>query len=285
MNAAHTGTNGCYCSGCRLPQCRAAHTLYSRRYRRDAATGKLRRDVPVGPVREHLRALVAAGEPYRRLVARSGIPETTITSILYAYAPRGGKPRRRVRFDTAARILALQPEPGRTYIDATGCRRMLQSLLCDGWTLREQAARLGFTVHYIVYGGSALVHRDRVAKIRALYEELSSIAAPADTIHNRARQRGRRFGYAPPEAWDEDSIEDPAAQPKLEPQPLVDDVRVQRAIDGVLAWGQLDPDERRTAVDRLLCAGKSKSAIMRILTISYETATAWIGRSGQVGSQ
>lgn len=103
--------------------------------------------------------------------------------------------------------------------DGTGTGRRLRALAALGWPAYEIAARMGVTHQCIEQWRRG---RDRVrctthARITALYDELSMTVGPsADT-----RRRALRYGWPPPLAWDDDTIDDPTARPWTdEPQPL-----------------------------------------------------------------
>lgn len=96
-------------------------------------------------------------------------------------------------------------------VDATGTRRRIRALMRIGWSLHEQARRLGVAVQSL-----SRTHRQRdhvllstAQKVAALYDELSM--TPGTCV--RARNHAERRNWPPPLAWDDDEIDDPAAQP------------------------------------------------------------------------
>lgn len=95
-------------------------------------------------------------------------------------------------------------------VPAAGTRRRLQALAAIGWSSREVARRLGVTPQTLrrLYGQTSVLTstRDRVA---ALYDELSMTPGSNRTTVTWAVRRG----WAPPLAWDDDRIDDPAAKP------------------------------------------------------------------------
>ncbi|WP_344004083.1 hypothetical protein [Nocardioides lentus] len=113
---------------------------------------------------------------------------------------------------------------GRMQIDPTGTSRRLQALCAIGWTGPELAARLGVSparVNHLTVGHWNLVHRAVAAKVAALYDELSmtvptdpDVLAPRQIrTHARARKLAAKKGWAPPLAWDDHDLDDPAATP------------------------------------------------------------------------
>ena len=93
-----------------------------------------------------------------------------------------------------------------------GCVRRLQALTVMGWSMAELAKRCTITE-----GGLQALRdprhrttRPRFANIvTGLYEELWDQCGPATLAATRARNRG----WLPPLAWDDDTIDDPDAQP------------------------------------------------------------------------
>ncbi|HEY1178253.1 MAG TPA: hypothetical protein VGF17_19025 [Phytomonospora sp.] len=114
--------------------------------------------------------------------------------------------------------LTVQP------ISPTGTMRRVQALYALGWTCPEIGARMGVSgarVGHILNGLYGRVTPETAARVRAVYDELG-MTVPQDKpmvrrgdcpIHERARRDARRRGYAPPLAWDDDTIDDPAARP------------------------------------------------------------------------
>lgn len=101
-----------------------------------------------------------------------------------------------------------------TDVDATGSARRLQALACMGWPIRELGRRLDLranTVGVIRQGTQQHVFERTHLAIKALYRELS------DTPHHvdkRVARHANLSGWAPPAAWDDDTIDDRAAKPQ-----------------------------------------------------------------------
>ena len=163
--------------------------------------------------------------------------------------------RRRVALDYLTRGQKLT-------VDATGTRRRINALRRLGWPLKELGERLGCSFQHVnALTSRAKVHRSTAAKVAALYDELCMLPGPSPSTAKRAAAKG----WAPPLAWSEDSIDDPAARPstgtRLARQQGVafDDVAVERACAGDRV--PLRPLERREAVRRLTAAGMSAEQI------------------------
>jgi transcriptional regulator len=174
--------------------------------------------VDAEPVRRHVNELRAAGLGKRRIAALSGVSNATIQHLLRGN-PGSGRPRTaRIRPDIARALLAVRPGldtlADSAAVDTIGTRRRVQALMCLGWSQREQADRVGIDQRTF----SAINTYDRIAAstaraVRDLYDELSMTVAPSSQGSNYARTYAKKRGYAPPLAWDDDSIDDPKARP------------------------------------------------------------------------
>lgn len=123
-------------------------------------------------------------------------------------------------------------------IDATGTRRRIQALNAIGWDNGRIMKRLGMDP----YGSRTLfrgarVHQNTAAKVARVYDELSMTPGPSV----RARLHAQRRGYAPPLAWDDDTIDDPNAVPDLgapdDDTAWADDVA--ELIDAGCSWDEI----------------------------------------------
>lgn len=171
---------------------------------------------PAAPVQEHVNALRAAGIGLRRLVELSGLPRRTIFEVSRR------EPKRVLK--TTAEALMTIPMPStphdelvmdNVFIPATGTARRLQALNALGYSGYEIARLLG----YASQNNFSEVTRGRRTKVTAriarlvdgLYRELQMTPGPSD----RARAAARRRGFVSPFAWDDETIDDPDAQPNI----------------------------------------------------------------------
>jgi len=95
-------------------------------------------------------------------------------------------------------------------VDATGTIRRLRALAAMGWPMKQLAAMSGVampTISYLMHHRRATVYSRTAAKVAALYDELSM----KEGNSQRSRLRARRHGWAPPLAWDDETIDDPNA--------------------------------------------------------------------------
>ncbi|MCW2900008.1 MAG: hypothetical protein JWO67_2273, partial [Streptosporangiaceae bacterium] len=135
----------------------------------------------------------------------------------------GREPAKRIRPETAAAILAVQPKVQDLWagarVDATGTHRRLQALVALGHSQARLAARLGQT-------GPNFCRMMRASQVRAataravldLYRELWLQPPPETTRYERnSASRARNFaeghGWVLPAAWDDGAIDDPDARP------------------------------------------------------------------------
>lgn len=208
------GTNTAYLSkGCRCDECRASRSKHQKRYMYDRARG-VARLVDAQPLRDHVDALYAAGMSQWDITLAAGWKSRNALADAYR--------RAKVTPRTMARVLAVQAPPASRrngYVDATGSRRRLQALAVMGWPTREIAARLGNldaqTYVYIANGRTKTIRRRTEQAIAALYDELWDQPGPSA----RTRSIALRKGWLPPLAWDDDAMDDPAAEPHVDGVP------------------------------------------------------------------
>lgn len=221
------GTYGKYCTErCRCAECRAANRDRNRRWARNKAMVAHGMADPLWvdaePVRRHVQALMAAGMGVPRIQQTSGVTKGVLIRLVYGRPGRGEAPSRKIRPANAARLLAIRaplPADGAA-IDATGTRRRLQALVAIGWSGAELMRRIGA----VGTDFPKLLGRDRVLArtaraVHALYDQLWDTTPPTSTRWERAtRSRALAFaaarGWAPPQAWDDDTIDDPTAAPR-----------------------------------------------------------------------
>ncbi|GCD40852.1 hypothetical protein [Streptomyces paromomycinus] len=205
----------CYVCGFAVAQWRDAREQAVRR-------GQWQPYVDAAPVRAHLRRLQACGLGLRRIAQAAGVDRKRLQAVLHGRPERGTPPQRQVRPGLAQAVLAIEPTEDllgpATVIDATGTRRRLQALVAAGWPQARLAARLGMARGCV----SALMARERVCvrtvrAVKALYDTLwcadprrHGVDAQA---YSRARNQARSRYWAPVGAWDDDTLDDPAAVP------------------------------------------------------------------------
>lgn len=216
--------------------------LAQQAYRRRRAAG-LTEMVAAGPVRAHVVALLAEGMTVKAVADSAGVTAPTLSALLRGQPSKGLAPTRRVTQTVAARVLAVRPVPprlrlvaldsdsDRRVVDATGTRRRVQGLVAMGRSVRSLADRLGMShrqLRELVHGDGGCTARTARA-VGRLYDELCLVLPPTATAAQRsgvtrAKAWAASLGWVPPLAWDDDTIDDPAAVPDLgaAPRSLVD---------------------------------------------------------------
>ena len=202
---------------CRCEVCRTASAAYERNRQRQRAYGRVAY-VDAEPARQHLRALGEAGIGWRRAADLAGLSHSVVNNLLFGRPNRG--PAKRVRAATAEKVLAVvageEAMADKAVVDVVGARRRLRALVAVGWTQQQLAEQLGMTPGNFW----ALMHKQpnitvaRRRVVETLYDELWDAVLP-DTVASRgARRYAAARGWAPPMAWDDDAIDDPAAAPE-----------------------------------------------------------------------
>lgn len=217
----------CYRLGkCRCEICGDARRKYDRKQVVLAANGKSA-TVDAEPVRQHVKALQAAGMGTRKICEVSGVSRTALLKLLNGCPSRGTGPSRRVLAATADKLLAVQPSldllGGKTLLDPCGTRRRLQALVALGWAQAHLAEQIGWTAgnfYALIHGVYGHVTVDTARLVRQLFDTLADLV-PAETNphERRSASRARRYAAArewfPPIAWDEGTIDDPTAHPNM----------------------------------------------------------------------
>jgi hypothetical protein len=196
--------------GCRCDECVRAHRTRNARRAYLRATGRPLY-VDAAPVRAHIQRLLEHGMTYPQIGGLAGI-DRSVVRVAHRGNP-GKPPGRRVRAETAAAVLRVQPDPAAIVAgaatNAIGIHRRLEALLADGWTKRALALRLGAASGMLQICRTGRVRAATAAKVVALYDELVDVGGPSSAAARRWRARG----YAPPEAWTADTIDDPWSWP------------------------------------------------------------------------
>ena len=128
---------------------------------------------------------------------------------------------------------AGQPTSGR--MDVAGTQRRLQALAWNGWAMETISERTGVALMSL---SGIRAGRSRVVSVRTR----NAVAGVYERLQNQHQQGGsrraafiaHREGWAPPAAWDDDTIDDPSAQPQgMEPAgpPRTDPLVVERVAE------------------------------------------------------
>lgn len=282
----HGTRQGYVIDKCRCLPCRDAATAYEKKRVRQKAYGRTGR-VDAAPAREHLLWLMTQGTSYKHAARLSGVSLTVISTLIYGRPDRRGhKPPYTCSAATAERILAVQPDPWQrpdgARVNSTGTHRRVQALVYVGWSQQHLANRIGMNrANFFKLMLAAEVTVGTAKKIRVLYDELWNVTPPRSThaersSYTRSRKHAAAHGWLPPLAWDDDSIDDPDAEPYRDRYVSaadrgIDEIAVAEAIRGRAV--HLTPGERAEAVRRLTERGCSAALIAERLHTTERTVT------------
>lgn len=201
-----------------------ANARWQARRRRLIGYGQWEPFVEAQPVRDHLVKVMNAGMPIAAVCEKLGLPHSSsLQHLLYGRAPYG--PAQQVRRETAELVLAYWPSPEDlpegTRIDPTGTRRRVQALAVRGWPRHWMAVEMGMSATAF----KKALHKDRVTArlaraVAALYDQrwnqdpFEHGLMPKSV--DRVRADAARAGWHGPLAWDDDTIDNPAAVPMVD---------------------------------------------------------------------
>jgi hypothetical protein len=277
------GTRAAYVKDrCRCTDCTAANTAAGRAVHRAQTFGRWRPFVDAAPMREHIRALRAAGIGVEQIAMLAGISTSHVREL--AGTGRDGNPGiQRVRPETAHRVLRIRIDQAnrapRSHVVATGTRRRLQALIAVGWPHDELAAGLGRSSAGLRRSMlSDSVTAQTAQDVRALYEQLWNLCPPQSTDDQRAAADAARTfaaerGWLPPLAWDDiDTDPDPRHHARHAETDDLDEIAIERALagDGV-RLEHLTSAEQDEVVRRLTERGKSIRDIAQQLATTKRT--------------
>lgn len=241
----HDKTWTCYKTHkCRCAKCRTRNASKVADWRTRTVTGHVDSWVrDVATVREHVMFLRSLGMTVGQIADRAGVGVKTIGFIC------NGRSRQvaPVVFDSLMGVkFAMKPAAEYDTVDATGTRRRLQALTRHGWPGADLMARLGKDAGYSTHMLTARTVQKRTAdEVAALYDELWAHTPPDTTASRRARLRAERHGWHPALAWDDETIDDPSAEPSTTGFADAPDV-IRAALDGERP--ELTPAQRREVI-------------------------------------
>lgn len=177
-----------------------------KRYRLDRARGIPRNNLPADRYRARVCALLDAGFTLRSLARTAGLSHLAIRLVADGTWPAV---RRRTACGllqlTAPQIMAAQrpTDP----VPAAGAQRRIQALMLMGWRHSDLTSRLGFRSAQILERDTITARKHHA--VAQVYDCLWDQRGPSLVSTRRAAQRG----WMPPMAWDDDTIDNPAARP------------------------------------------------------------------------
>jgi AraC-like DNA-binding protein len=210
---------------CRCADCREACRVYEQARRRKALYGRWQPYVPADEARAHVRSLQAAGMGWKRVARAAGLSPSVLWKLLYGDPTRNMTPSKRIRPQTAAAILAVEPDlaPG-AYIDAGPTWRRIEGLVALGYSKRWLAHQLGAT------GNGLQIHTGQVQvrtaqAVQALADRIGDTPAPPSQASARARNYARARGWlTPTQQWAQEFDDGDEPQP-TRPQVLAENAR------------------------------------------------------------
>lgn len=208
--------------GCRCYVCGYARSLYDENRDKAIIAGTWQPWVDAEPVRVHIRHLQSCSMGLRAIAAAAVVDRTRLQSILNGRPERGTGPQEKLRPTLAAAVLAVEPTldnlGGAVVISAIGSVRRLHALGVVGWSQERLAVEAGMTsTNFSRLANASTVIVRTALRVRGLYDELWNVdpathgSRPEDIARTKAR--AAQLGWAPAGAWDEESIDDPAALP------------------------------------------------------------------------
>jgi hypothetical protein len=238
--------------------CKTYDRWRARNYHRRCKLGLHVREklIDATPAIAHLRELRAAGMPLRHIAARAGIGKATVADLMARTTPGV------IKEDTAAAILGtrLRVSP-RAMVDATGTRRRVEALARAGWTKEHIGAAIGRSSNRITeWTRDGALPAGMAEAVKRFYDEHVYREGPSREGAAVAHGKGWLCHWA----WDDDTIDDPAAEPvpydrstrrmreqSQPPRDQVDPTRVLLAITGGLPQVDLTTAERVEVVTYL----------------------------------
>lgn len=196
---------------CSRPKCGYVTTNRGLCHKHYDAWRVLNRPVDASLVAAHVRALRDAGYGLKRIKQLTGVSVATLDDLA------AGRTRRTFR-PTAEALFALRPGgdqlPAR--IPVIGVQRRLRALVALGYTDEQIAAEIGgnqSNLSRYVGGRIHWITPEKFLKVDLVFRRLESQPAPTGWPAERARRRAATRGWLPPFAWDEGTLDDPAAEP------------------------------------------------------------------------
>jgi transcriptional regulator with XRE-family HTH domain len=196
-----------------MPSTLAYRAEWARRRRRLIAYGRWQptQHTDPQPVRDHINNLRRFGLSVKTIAGLVGESNGHIAEIIY---PNHSSYLTAITEERAKRYLAIRFDldaiPAGRLVDASGTRRRIEALMHAGWSQGHIGDALGVSRQSVSkYRQNARVDAATARAVRDLYEQWWDKPGP----EVRATNKAIREGFAPALAWDDDSIDDPAATP------------------------------------------------------------------------
>ncbi len=208
--------------GCRCYTCAVAVGQYNANRAKAMTAGTWQPWTDAEPVRVHIRHLQSCDMGLRAIAAAADIDRKQLQSILRGRPERGTGPQEKVRPALAVAVLGVEPTldnlAAGCIISAIGTTRRLQALVAAGWPQQRIAEDMGWlptNVSQLMRATTVTVKNARL--VRAVYDRLWNVDPATRGASPRgiedAKKRAQQERWAPVGAWDDDTIDDPAAFP------------------------------------------------------------------------
>jgi hypothetical protein len=199
---------------------RVARSRWNRRRTALIQQGQWQPFTAAQPVRDHVNALRAAGMSPARISERTGVGIGTLNYLLFGEAEYPVPAQ--IRTESAQTLLAFWPTlddfADGARIDETGTIRRMQALATMGWLPVEIAKHTPLSKHTFFNMRPGRRVTAAVARIvRDFYQQYADKPAEECGVRLRSARYARTWAaaknFAPPIAWDDDTIDDPQAEP------------------------------------------------------------------------
>ena len=166
-----------------------------------------------------------------------------------------------------AKKLAYDHNQGRPrLVDATGSHRRIRALVALGWRYEDMGRLVGRGKNW----AGNIVHETSITRANAetvdrVYQQLSMKLGPSELLRTKARN----WGWQPPLAWDDETMDNPAAKPySPEPYQRIRRRDDARPLEEIKAEREARRDEDRAAfvaeVELLLATDTVESTTRRL---------------------
>lgn len=190
----------------RNPDAPSQSFRYFKKWRLDRAKGLKRLTTP-DAAQAHVQGLVQQhGVSIRSIADAAGIDANAISLL-----NRGLK--KSLSVVTEKKILSVTAQTifdrpnALGFVPNIGARRRVQALLAIGWRHQDIDERCGVRTGTMLHQVGDWISQAKHDAIKDVYDELWATPGP--------RRRATETQYAPPMAWDDDTIDDPNATPDL----------------------------------------------------------------------
>lgn len=185
------GTYAAYgLDGCRCAPCSQAAVRYEANRRKQTAYGRWQPYVDAEPVRTHVQQLRAGGIGWKRIADAAGVSHGGMTKLLYGL--EGRQPSRKVRVETAQRLLAVTASSighaGAALVPARPTWRRIEGLVALGYPKAWIAEQIGQQRALQLQRDLVLARTEQA--VAALHERIGDTPGPSERARRYAITRG-----------------------------------------------------------------------------------------------